>query len=426
MHKKLLARLLIVALFAALCLGAAPALAEEPVTITYWHPHGAIVDKTSIEKSIAQFNEANPDIIVVGEYIGGSGTGVGLTDKLTVAINGGTPPDVVLFDRFQVGQWAGEGLFTDVTDYLEANGVTPDKFYPFAWEEASLNGRVYAFPFDTDNRMLYYNKAHFEAAGLDPDSPPLTIAELEEYAEKLTIADGPRVMQYGFVPWYSQGWLYTWGWAFGGQFQDADGKITASDPKIVEALQWEADFAKKYGYESMESFTTAAGGDNLNPFSAGMLSMFVSGPWEIASLKANAPDIDFGVSYIPTPTGDNFNSWAGGWSHVIPTGAAHVEEAVRFATFMTIGQGAFNYGEDTSHFMTCEALNDTFSWVQEEPRFAKFIDVFPESYCRPVISKGMLLWDELQNAVNLALAGEGEPVDLLKKVDDKVNAELGL
>ena len=428
MHKKLLAKLLVLALLTVLSLGAvAPmVLAEEPVTLTYWFPHGGAVDRGSLEKSIEQFNAANPDIVVVGEFIGGSGTGVGLTDKLTVAINGGTPPDVVLFDRFQVGQWAGEGLFTDLTDYMEASGITADLFFPFAWEEASLNGRQYALPFDTDNRMLFYNKTHFAAAGLDPDSPPLTIAELEEYAEKLTIADGPRVMQYGFVPWYSQGWLYTWGWAFGGLFQDDDGKITASDPKIIEALQWEVDFAQKYGYENMESFTTAAGGDNLNPFSAGLLSMFVSGPWEIAGLKANAPDIDFEVSYIPTPTGDNFNSWAGGWSHIIPTGVTHVEEAMRFAAFMSVGEGAFNYGEDTAHFMCAVELNDTFSWVKEEPRFEKFIEVFPASFCRPVISKGMLLWDELANAVNLALAGEGNPADLLEKVDAKVNAELGL
>jgi multiple sugar transport system substrate-binding protein len=260
----------------------------------------------------------------------------------------------------------------------------------------------------------------------DLEAPPLTIADLEAYSEKLTISDGPRVTQYGFIPWFSQGWLYTWGWAFGGQFQDAEtGRITASDPLIVEALQWEADFAKKYGYENMDSFASAAGGENLNPFSAGMLSMMVSGPWEIASLKANAPDIDFGVSYIPTPTGDNFNSWAGGWSHVIPIGVVNIEEAVQFAAFMSVGQGAFNYGEDTAHFMCAMELNDTFSWVQEEPRFSKFIEVFPASYCRPVISQGMLLWDELANATNLALIGEGEPADLLLKVEEKVNAALG-
>lgn len=52
---------------------------------------------------------------------------------------------------------------------LNANGIT-----------------LYALPWDTDARVIYYNKEHFREAGLDPEKPPRTIEELDEYADKLT------------------------------------------------------------------------------------------------------------------------------------------------------------------------------------------------------------------------------------------------
>ncbi len=396
---------------------------KKPVELAYWFPHGNATDKTALEKAVDVFSKANPDIKVIAEFVGGSGSGQGITDKLVTAINGGNPPDVVLFDRFMVSQWASTGLFEDLTDLAQASGIKKDMFYEFAINEASYKDRLYAMPFDTDCRVLYYNKKMFAEAGLDPEKPPLTIAELDEYAEKLTKKEGNRYKVLGFIPWLSQGWLYTWGWSFGGQFQDQSGKVTANHPDIVKALEWETTYAEKYGIEAITNFSSASGGD-INPFRAGMVAMMVSGPWEIAGLK-EVKDFDYGVSYIPTPTGDNFNSWAGGWSYVVPKGTKYKEEAFQFAKFMTVEEGAEIYGNDTAHFMSCKDLNDTFDWVKNEPKAKIFIELFPSSYCRPPIPKGQLLWDELATATDKALHGKGTPKELLDKVTEKVNKELG-
>lgn len=394
------------------------------VEVSYWFPHGNQTDKTALEKAIDSFNKANPGIKVTGEFVGGSGSGQGITDKLTTAINGGNPPDVVLFDRFMVGQWGAAGLFEDITTLADANGVKKEKFYDFAWQEASYKGKLYALPFDTDDRALYYNKKMFKEAGLDPEKPPLTIEDLDKYAEKLTKKEGNRYKILGFIPWLSQGWLYTWGWSFGGQFQDKNnGKITANDPNIVKALEWETTYAKKYNIEAVTNFANASGGD-INPFSAGMVAMMISGPWEISGFK-DFKDLDYGVSYVPTPTGSNFASWAGGWSYVVPKGAKNKDAAVKFGAFMAVGEGARIYGEDTTHFMSYKDLNDKFEWVKKDTRFKIFVDLFPKSYCRPPIPKGQLLWDELATATDNALNGKGTPKELLDKVTDKVNKELG-
>ena len=63
----------------------------------------------------------------------------------------------------------------------------------------SVDGELYCMPFNSSTAMLYYNKDMFEAAGLDPNSPPTTWAEIEEYSKTIMEAG---VAEGGF----SMGW----------------------------------------------------------------------------------------------------------------------------------------------------------------------------------------------------------------------------
>ena len=73
------------------------------------------------------------------------------------------------------------GVLEDVTDIYEA---VADSF--LMWESAWWNGRLYGLPWVQGSRVLYYNKALFRQAGLDPSQPPTTWAELLEIGVYLT------------------------------------------------------------------------------------------------------------------------------------------------------------------------------------------------------------------------------------------------
>ena len=45
-------------------------------------------------------------------------------------------------------------------------------------------------PLYADVSALFYNKDLFEKAGLDPNKPPTSLAELREYADKITALGG--------------------------------------------------------------------------------------------------------------------------------------------------------------------------------------------------------------------------------------------
>ena len=49
---------------------------------------------------------------------------------------------------------------------------------------ATFNDRLYGVPLYADVSALFYNKDLFEQAGLDPNKPPTSLAELREYADQ--------------------------------------------------------------------------------------------------------------------------------------------------------------------------------------------------------------------------------------------------
>ncbi len=389
-------------------------------TITFWHGT-TDVEKEALEEIVKKFNEKNPETKVKPVYIAQQGEGQ--NEKLLAAIAGGHPPDVAYFDRFEIGSWAEQGSLTEITEQAKKAGIDNESYYDYAIAEATYKGKLYGLPMDSDSRLLFYNKDHFKEAGLDPEKPPKSIAELEKAAKKLTVKKGNRFEQIGFVPWYGQGWLYTWGWAFGGDFYDEkSGKVIAHDPKVVESLQWMADYAKKYGIEDVTAFTDSAGSAAESPFLTGQLSMMVNVPTQIGGIQKYKPDLNYGVAPIPTPTGDNFTTWAGGFSFVIPKGSKHEKEAWEFMKFAAGPEGQEIYSKMTGNFASIQSINEEL--YKDDPIKKEFVDSLLQAHHRPVISEGSLLWNELTKARDLAIREKNSPEKLLKAVSNKVNDAL--
>jgi multiple sugar transport system substrate-binding protein len=394
---------------------------KNQTTVTFWHPMTDVTGE-AVDAVIKEFEKQNPDIKINAVYTANQGEGQ--NEKLMTAISGGNPPDVAYFDRFEIGSWAAQGSLEDLTQLAESSGVKKESYYPFAWDEASYQGKLYGIPTTTDSRLVYFNIDHFKEVGLDPENPPTTIAELEAAAEKLTKKKGKRFERIGFIPWFGQGWFYGWGWSFGGEFYNPEtNKATANDPKLVDALQWMTDFAKKYNVEDIAGFTDSQGQGAMDPFLTGQLSMKVSGPWEVSAIKKFKPDLKYGVFPIPTPTGENHTTWSGGWSVVIPKGAENKEAAWKFLKFFGGEEGQKIFSGIARDFSVIDSVNEELGY-KEDPILKEFVNILPVSHHRPVMTQGSLYWNELASAVENATRGNGTPEELLTKVNEKVNKEL--
>lgn len=352
-------------------------------------------------------------------------------EKLLTAVAGGNPPALHMADRFTVPQFAHQGFFTAITDQAEAAGVKAADFYPFAWEEASYKDGLYALPLDTDTRALWYNKDILAEAGLDPEKPPTTLDELKAMTAALTVkADNGRITRHGFIPNYDQAWLYTWGFDFGGQFQDpATRRITFADPKNVQSMEWMKAFIDEIGIEDVDAFLSACMGSACNdlndPFWTGQSAMTCSGNWKVAQSHEYKPDGNYGVVPMPGPDGPApFASWAGGWSWAVPKGFKDVDAAFDALAYICGPEGQLKYNKDTFHIPTnVKASEDPF--FREDPLHAVFMDLLPVSHTRPPIPLGSKLWDLQFKAFRDEIPhGLKTPQQALEDIDVAINKEL--
>src|SRR5438876_1198328 len=130
-------------------------------------------------------------------------------DSQKAVANAGKPPGMVLMSANFVLDLKLAGDVISLEPMLKADGTTREKFlgdfWPALWANATVDGELYAIPYQNSTPLLYYNKEHFKEAGLNPDKPPQTWAELVDAAKKLTKADR---MGFGLPEGYDyMGWI---------------------------------------------------------------------------------------------------------------------------------------------------------------------------------------------------------------------------
>lgn len=353
--------------------------------------------------------------------------------KLLTAVRGGTGPDCYHLDRFTVAQRAADGAIEDLTkqgadDKLMAN------YIGFARQEASYNGKPYALPFDTDARALYYNKTMLQSVGVDPaefdaSKGPLTWDRVQEVGLKLNKKDSSgNYIQMGFVPWFNQGWHYTYGFSWGGKFFDeAKCQVTPDDSPIVQAFQWVQASCVDQDAQKVSAFATPAMQPNYpsqqNPFTTGRLAMQITGDWHIFQMQQYAPKVDYGITWLPVPKqGDKSVTWAGGWSVVIPDGAKHPSEAFQFMKWFAGEPGQRIYVKQTRHLPTWKTLQDDKTLFDERHQF--FVQLLPTAKNRPPLPVGAKYWDELTTAWQATYLNQAKPADALKSVKSRVQPQL--
>jgi multiple sugar transport system substrate-binding protein len=404
---------------------AAPATEGSPVEVVFWNQHSNPVDVAAIEQIVADFNAANPDVAVEIVPVPGDETDV---TKLMTAVRGGTGPDVYLFNRPFIAERAATGILTDITDYVQADNLL-DNYLDFTRQEITYNDRIYGLPFDTDVRALYYNKALLQEAGVDlaefdPANGPISLERVTEISQMLDETDeSGAYTRIGFIPWLDQGWHYTWGYAFGGSFYDSEAcAVTPTNDKVVEAFQFLYDWAQRMGADKVQTFRDtympAGAPPETHPFLTGRVAMTVSGDWTLAQIAQFAPDLDYGVTYIPVPEGNPVTSWSAGWSLVVPTGAKHPEEAFRFMKYMTGPDGQRVYVQTTKHLPTWASLLDEADLYEGDHQFLR--GLLPESASLPPVPAGAAYWDALTTAQEQVTLNVKQPAEALQEATDRM------
>ena len=410
--------------------GAAAAPAAEVKKMEAWSRMTDVAQE-SILGIIENYNAENTIGASVEHVFIAQTQGSQADEKLLTAVAGGTPPAIYYADRFTVPQFAYQGFFTDINDFAEAAGVTKDLYWDFAWEETVYKEHIYALSFDTDTRALWYNKDIMAEAGLDPEKPPTNLAELRDFTEKLTVRNASgATTRFGFNPLYDQAWLYTWGFAFQGEFQDpATKKITFAHPNNIKAMEAVKEFVDQIGVEDVDAMIASCAGGACNGekdyFWTGQFAMTCSGNWKVAQAHQYKPDTNYGVVPMPGPDGPApFASWAGGWSWCVPMGYADVATAFDAVAYFCGPVGQLKYNKDTFHIPTIKSLAED-PYFTDDPLHKVFMELLPVSHSRPPIPLGSQLWDMQVTAFRDEIPhGTKTPEQALTDIDTEINRDL--
>ncbi len=296
---------LIAAIF-LLVMGAAmtstsPAAGSAAVEITMWDVPESQAYSDWWRKHVQAFNAAHPDIHVTLEVFETEA----YRSKIASALSAGTTPEIFYLPAGPQGfQAFRDRQARPLTGLLEVNEFTDASI-----RACTVDGTLVCMPLYVAPNLMFYNKALFAAAGIDPTK----WADPSEPTWEEFTAACDAIKAKGKVPialGNGDGWpgtMYLWSYQnrFGGVQELAaaasgkGGLTFAAAPGFKRAARSVAALGKtRYlplGYNGI------TGGQKYALFTAGNAAIIYQGPWLLARIASDAPpDFKFGVFKFPS------------------------------------------------------------------------------------------------------------------------------
>lgn len=412
------------ALLAIGCTQAPERTADGRLIIDYWEKWQGF-ERDAMAAVVDKYNESQDRVFV--RFISMSQ----MERKLLLAAAGGNPPDVAGFWSHTVVAYAEKGALLPLDRLMERDGISVDDYLPSVIDGCQYRGFTWGLPSTPATIALHYTKALFREAGLDPERPPQTLEELEEYSRLLTKRDEDgRITQLGFSPadpgWWGPMWVY---W-FDQDLMSADGRrIQVTTPEAIEAYQWLDAFAEEYGRPSFRRFEAAAGqfASVDNTFMSGRLAMQFQGVWMSSFIEQFAPDLEWGAAPFPgrVAGGDPLTIVESDML-VIPKGARNVEEAWDFIKFVQQQENMELLCLGQRKFSPLREVSDAFYEQHQNPEILVFRQLAESSRARGMPK--MPIWDEYRNELGFAfeevwIRGTN-PTTVLRNLEARVQPRL--
>ncbi|MBN8873590.1 MAG: ABC transporter substrate-binding protein [Rhodospirillales bacterium] len=293
------------------------------------------------------FQQENPDIAVTPIY---AGTYQDTLTKAQTALKAGSGPTMAVLLSTDVFSLMDDELIVPI-DTVAGDPAWLSGFYPAFLQNGQIGGHVWGVPFQRSTIVLYWNKPAFQAAGLDPETPPADWQSHAAMAAKLTRREGGETRQWGLqIP--STGFPY---WLFqalateaGATLANADGTRTDfAAPGCQEALRyWIA-----LGKDGVHPPGIVEWGTTPRDFLESKVAMIWTTTGNLSNIRANAK-FPFGVAMLPA--GQRRGSPTGGGNFYLFKGATQDQQqaALRFLRWISAPERAAQWGIDTGYVAT--------------------------------------------------------------------------
>lgn len=213
--------------------------------------------------------------------------------KLKSAMRSGEQVDIVIWDRWETPEYAQNGFFVDLDNYLQRDGIKKEDFLSEAFNEMVVNGKTYGLPLDLDPHGIWVNTDAVEKL-------PETWDELKEQAIKATVKNGDRYQRVGLhldVAGYFNSFIQT----AGGSMLKDEKTAGFNDAHGYAVLNFWRDL-----FDSGIYAPGAVSGDNFtasDPFLTGKVAMRIDSLLNAGPYYSKYTKEDFNYEFIPFPKG---------------------------------------------------------------------------------------------------------------------------
>lgn len=371
---------------------------EELTIWYYWETEG---HQKALDKVITDYNVSQSEITVSAKYV----PFADFKKQLSIGASADELPDIAILDSPDHASYATMGIFADLTGKFDVSN-----YYEGAVDSCTIDGTLYGVPFGVNCLGLYYNQDLLDEAGC---KAPTNWDELKETASSLTKDNVTGLAfcslqneegTFNFMPWV---------WSTGA------GSYELNSEGGVKALTLAKDLVES-GAMSKECINWTQG-DVMNQFISGNVAMMINGPWQIPTMKKEAPELNWKVALIPQDK--EYASVLGGENYAVIAGG-NEEGALKFLEYVTTKEQV-------------EYLMDSFGYISADKTIAEgqFADdeamkTFTEQLNYAKARGPLAEWPEVSDAISLAfnqvMTGEKEPqeaADAAQQVIDGIVTE---
>jgi ABC-type glycerol-3-phosphate transport system substrate-binding protein len=324
----------------------------------------------------------------------------------------GNPADIFIVNNPDFPTFANSGSLLDLAAYTGAGFF--DQYFPGVQSMYQWQGKNLAIAFTTDCRILWYNKEIFAQAGLDPNRPPATWAELVRYARTITEKTG----KYGFgmdlgIKQFPTEAAFC---ASNGSVIKVDnaGKITANvdTPEFRGYLQMLIDLKPTYEPD----YATLNHHDVARLYIEGQIGMIIGNTLEGTDIFNKG---FYGQGMVPKMNASAPNgSYGGGFGIAVSSRTRAPEQAVKFARLLTSAK----YNAPAISDVPASSAGLAQSVISRDPRYALYREQI--QYARQAQPK-TLYYKEIDVACNETVAEMlvgNESVDTaVRKLTERIN-----
>ncbi|MEN9937252.1 MAG: hypothetical protein RLZZ387_3831 [Chloroflexota bacterium] len=393
--------------------------------IVWWHISTQEDQRANWDKLANEYVAANPDVSIEITVLENEA----FKAKLATAMQSGSPPDI--FQTWGGGvlkQYADAGLVQELTPALQENGWG-ESFQAGPLGLFTFEGKTYGVPWNAGMIGFWYNKAHFEKAGIS--APPQTWTEFLGAVQKLKDAGITPIALGEGDKWPGHFyWVYL-ATRIGGReaFENAysrEGSFT--DPAFVEAGARLKELVDLQPFQT--GFLGATYSDHQVVMANGQAAMELMGHWAPGTNRGvaeNVEEYNANLGWFPFPTvdggaGDPSDALGGGDGFAIGKNASPA--AIDFIRFLT------SVENQTAMAQAGIAVPPTVKGAEaglEDPLIkevasnlaqAKYYQLYYDQYLPPAV--GQAVNDSTQEL----FAGTALPEEVAQTIEDAAAAEL--